>query len=284
MLGHHSISEQPISAAEGGLLIVTVNDDIGVSDAFQTNPLFLSDAVDIADQAATNYVSFDDNVQIANEEFFSHLIKHVAAADAVYAQDEIDNSIFRSELPVRTITLTPGFEVSREQMTYTSDVDYDGTGIFHRFSRDSRVAYKFTINLPVLTRIQVQSLEAFHNFHRGGRAFFWDGCPWEAVNTLNLIGEGDGARTQFFLPNRNINTSSISVGVFDGTTTSITTAYSLTSVPGIVTFDTAPDSGDDVLAAHAHRYQCVFDPNGVKFTTWALGVYRAELVLREILP
>ena len=185
---------------------------------------------------------------------------------------------------IRTITLTPGFEVTREQMTHTSVVDYDGTGLFHVFNRASRPAYKFEVNAPVLTQIQVQSLQAFHQFHQGGKAFYFDGCNWSYVNTLNLVGEGDGVRTQFFLPNRNIDANSITVGIFDGATTSLTTAYSLTAVPGILTFNTAPDSGDDIMASHAHRYKCVFDPDGVKFTNWALGVYRAEIVLREILP
>jgi len=182
---------------------------------------------------------------------------------------------------VRTLTVTPGAEIQRDAITFTSVQDYDNTGIFHVFSRASRPTYRFKMTLPGLVKLEADSLAGFHHFHMGGRAFFWDGGNFGEVSSLALVGEGDGTRTEFFLPNRFVDANSISMAIFDGTATSITTAFSLNPDPGIIAFDTAPDSGDDVLGSHGHKYKVVFEGEGLKMVNFSRGVWRAELLLRE---
>lgn len=181
----------------------------------------------------------------------------------------------------RTLTVTPGFPIMREAVTKTSVVDYDQAGLFALYGRSSRPAYKFRVPLPALVKHQADSLNAFHAFHQGGKAFFWDGGYHGYVSSLQLIGEGNGARVDFFLHNRNIDPNSITIGIFNGVTTSITTAFSLYAVAGAISLATAPVSGHDILAAHAHKFKCVFEPDGYKMEEIYSGVWRAELTLRE---
>lgn len=184
---------------------------------------------------------------------------------------------------IRTLTVTPGFDIQREAITKTAVVDYENAGLYALFSKSSRPAYKFRVPIPALTKIQVDSLNAFHHFHQGAKAFFWDGGYYGYVSSLNLIGEGNSSRTDFFLPNRNIDANSIAVGIFNGATTSITTAFSLYAVAGVISLATAPLSGHDIMAAHAHKYKLVFEPDGLKVDEIYSGIFRAELTLREIL-
>ena len=181
----------------------------------------------------------------------------------------------------RTLTVTPGFTVEREAMTQTIETDFENTGLFSRFSTGQRPIYKFSIELPVLDQIQAQSLAAFHFFHQGSKAFFYDGGLWGQISSFNLIGEGDGTRTEFFLQNRNIDTNSISIAIDDGAARSVTTAFSLNDIPGVIAFDTSPQSGDDILSATGHKYRVLFAPEGLKIVQFTKGVWRAQLNLRE---
>ncbi len=183
----------------------------------------------------------------------------------------------------RTLTVTPGFEVEREAVTQTSVTDFSNTGVFAVFTRSARPTYKFSFSLPALTVIEAQSLNAFHHFHQGGKAFFWDAGRWGQVNCFSLIAEGDGTQTDFFLPNRFIDSNSLTVAIDDGAVRSTTTAFSLNPDPGVIVFDTAPDSGDDIVASHAHKYKVVFEPSGFTMVQFATAVWKAEVNVREIL-
>ena len=184
----------------------------------------------------------------------------------------------------RTLTMTPGFDIEREPIIGLSTVDFDSVGMFASFNRSERPSWRFKMKLDALNQIEQQSLQAFYNFHMAGKAFFWDGGNWSAVTTLSLVGEGDGTRTEYFLPNRFIDSSSLTMGIWNsGDATSETAAFSLNPDPGIVVFDTAPDSGDDIMASHGHKYRLLFERDGFKIKQFAKGVWRAELSMREIL-
>ena len=184
---------------------------------------------------------------------------------------------------IRTFTCTPGYDIQREAITKTSVADFDQPGLFSAVNGAARPTYRFVINISALTRIQAQSLSAFHSFHQGGKAFYVDGFVWSSISTLNLLAEGNGIKKEFFLANRNIDSNSLTVAVFDGVTHSITTAYSLVSaVAGIISFATAPTSGHDIEASHAHKYKVVFEPDGLKMDEFAQSVFRVQLKLREL--
>lgn len=193
----------------------------------------------------------------------------------------------------RTLVTTHNFAVVRTARTYTANLDFDNAGTSHVFNRAQRPSYNFEINLEPLTRSEVESLQAFHFMHQGGKAFFWDGHPYNRLENYQSIAEADGARREFFTINRQIDANSFALRTLRPST-QVTSSwpsstngwpYSLTAVAGIVTFanstNTIPASGDDVQAISAHTYKVVFDPEEVKVEEFARGLFRANLKLKE---
>ena len=174
-------------------------------------------------------------------------------------------------------------------MTFVSIVDYDNAGLFHAFNRSQRPAYRFKLRLGPLTRQEVESLSALHAYHQGGKSFLWDGGQYGRVENFSLVGEGDGAKRQFFLPNRYIGASSLEVRTLrpsTGVTSAwATSTYSLNATPGIVVFNSGgastPASGDDVQARWANQYRVFFEPGGIKVGEVARNLFEVELTLRE---
>ena len=196
---------------------------------------------------------------------------------------------------LRTLTCTPGRGASREAITFTSVVDFEG-GVIGLFERARRPIYRFEILLEPFTKAEAESLSAFHAYHQGARPFTWNGGAWGTVEHFNLIGEGDGSRRGFLLPNRRINPTSISMRTLRSTTgaTSIWIAssingwpYALNAVAGAITFadssNTIPLSGDDIQAIYACNYACVFEPDGLRMEEMDRGLWRTSLRLRETL-
>lgn len=188
----------------------------------------------------------------------------------------------------RTLTFTPGPSISREALTRTSRVGYEDAGFFHYFNRTQRPLYKFTLQLGPLAKSEVECLSALHAYHQGGKSFFWDGGHYGAVENYNLIGEGNTARRDYFVPNRYVGAGSIAVRTFrpsTGATSNWTTGYSLNPDPGLISFanstNTIPVSGDDVLARYGCRYRVNFAAEGIRIEEVAAGLFNVELVLTE---
>lgn len=257
-----------------GPTTVVGSDQVAIHDGFISKLLKNireTSAIEFAEQVAIQLITrdlrFTDNVHLSDAALLTEFSGEIEALVA----------------GIRTFTCTPGYDIQREAITKTAVADFDQPGLFSATNGAQRPAYRFVVNIPALTRIQVQSLQAFHFFHQGAKAFYINGFEaWSYVSTLNLIGEGNGSKKDFFLPNRNIDANSITVAVFDGVTHSITSAYSLNPVPGIISFTTAPTSGHDIEASHAHKYKVVFEPDGLKTDEFASGVWKAQLKLREL--
>ena len=191
----------------------------------------------------------------------------------------------------RTIVFTPSV-VDREAVTYTSATGFDNTGLAAYFNRASRPSYRFTIRMDALTKSQAESLSALHAVLQGGQSFFWNGGPFGDVQNMSLIGEGDLQRRDFFLGNRNVGASSVSVQTLRSAVSSAWLAsstngwpYSVTAVAGLITFanstNTIPASGDDVMARWGCNYRCHFEPGGITVRNEHRGVYSVELKLTE---
>jgi hypothetical protein len=271
-------------------------DDFSLSDqATVSRPLRVvapTEQVDVTDAVFLQQLL--DTLRVTDEQTFTDevtlelLRRELAFFDSLPVQDDATVTRFADELEVlmagiRTFTCTPGFTILREAMTKTSVVEFDNSGLFALFGRSSRPTYRFRIPLVALTKHQCDSLSAFHHFHQGAKPFFWDGGYYGYISSLQLVGEGNGSKTDYFLPNRFIDANSITVGIYNGTTTSITTAFSLYADQGMISFATAPTSGHDVMASHAHKYKVVFEPDGLKVEEFYSGIFRAEIVLRETL-
>lgn len=192
---------------------------------------------------------------------------------------------------IRTLTVTPGPSVVRKALTHTSVARYDNAGLYHVFNRSQRPIYEFEITLEPLTRSEVESFQAFHFYHQGGKKFYWDGHPYNRIENYQTVAEGDGGQREFFLFNRNIDASSFSLRTLRPSTqaTSVwaTNTYSLNAVPGIVTLNnstnTIPVSGDDIQIISAHRYTLLFHPEELQVEEFARGLYRAQLRMIETL-
>lgn len=184
----------------------------------------------------------------------------------------------------RTLAFTPSPSLIRESITHTSLADFDNTGLSQVFNRGARPAYLFKLRFDSLTKTEVDCLTGLHHFHQGGKSFFWDGINYGRVDNYVLVGEGDDARTEFFLPNRNIVSNSFTPRTIRAGASSVwVTNFSLNAVPGVLVFDTAPASGDDVQALYHNEYRCLFEPGGITVEEFTKGVYRVELTLRETL-
>jgi hypothetical protein len=190
---------------------------------------------------------------------------------------------------LRTLpTSALAFEVVREAVTHTTNVDFDN-GAVQLFNRMQRPIYRFDLNMEPLTRYDVQELSAFHAFHQGGKSFLFSGGKYGNVEHFHLFAEGNGTQAQFFLPNRYVGVGSLSIQSRNqatlATSSWLTTAYSLSSpVGGIVTFNSAPSSGHDMEAKYGCQYRCVFEPDGIKVSEFTYNVYKAvQLKLKEVL-
>lgn len=192
---------------------------------------------------------------------------------------------------VRTLAFTPS-AVDREAITFTNAVNFDSPGLTHYMNRGSRPAYRFTLRFDALTKTQMASLSAVHAVLQGAQSFYWDGAGFGSVDDFSLIGEGDSARRQFYLGNRNVGAGSVSIqtlraGVSSAWAASSSNAwpYSLTPAAGVISFanstNTIPASGDDVMATWGCRYRCHFPPDGIRITNQYRGVYSVDLELLE---
>jgi hypothetical protein len=191
---------------------------------------------------------------------------------------------------LRTLNITLAFDVTREAVTQTSVVEYNDSNFTHNFNRAQRPAYRFNIKLDPMVTSTAEALSAFHAFHQGAKSFMWNGGKYGTVNNYNLFGEGGGNRRQFFLPNRYVTSGTLAVQTRNqatgATSAWATSAYSANWNPGIVTFNnstnTIPASGHDVEGKYSCFYRVVFEPNGLKMSEFASGVFRADMVLKEV--
>lgn len=185
-----------------------------------------------------------------------------------------------------TLTFTPAPPLTRQAITHVQGADYYQSAARH--ARTRRPAYKFTLRLGPLTRTQAQCLTALHAYHQGAAPFYWDGGEYGRLDNYVVVGEGDGAARQFYLPNRYVGADSISVQTLrraSGVTSAWTSGFSLSPVEGILTFansvNTIPATSDDVMARYGCVYRLNFARDGLRTQEAAAGVYVAEVTLIE---
>lgn len=83
--------------------------------------------------------------------------------------------------------------------------------------------------------------------------------------TNEFVGQGDGVTTVFYLTNTPIVPNSVTIEVPPGTAT---TAYTLDEDTGQITFTTAPDNGDNILATE-YRYYPSWTLVGTNFAVYS---------------
>lgn len=181
-----------------------------------------------------------------------------------------------------TLIFSHCVRIKREALTQTSVVEYNMA--VHHYGVGQRPTYKFTLQLQPITRPELAWLTGQHAFHQGAKPFLWDGGQYGAVENYNLVGEGNGADTSFYLPNRRIGASSAAIQTLrpsTGVTSDWVASYSLSPGDGKLIFAAAVTSGDEVRAKYGCTYQVNFAADGVRVRELAAGVYGAEVVLTE---
>ena len=117
-----------------------------------------------------------------------------------------------------------------------------------------RPVYEFGIHDSHAVKTMAETIYGFLQYHQGDTPFWFAGNEWGNIQSPILVGFGDGARTQFFLNNRNITTSTIQMYV-NATPTGIS---SIDLPSGLVTFGAAPASNATISATYQCTYKCVF--------------------------
>ena len=193
-------------------------------------------------------------------------------------------------MQIRTLVITPTFDVLRADASDTTEISFDNGGATQVFDKNVRPKYRFQVTLDPIHRIETEPLQAFYALHRNARSFFWDGGPYQRVENYVVIAEGDGVSRQFFLPNRWIGTGSLAVQTQNFLTAATsqwsTGAYSLNATPGIITFNnssnTIPASGDDIMAKWANKYRVRFIPPGVEWAEHRHNLFKTQFSLVEV--
>jgi hypothetical protein len=183
----------------------------------------------------------------------------------------------------RTITFTPAPTVVRENISATQGAG--AQGFQHLFNPTNRPVYQFTLDMGPLTRSEAENLSAQHALHQGGKTFMWDGGQFGSMADYDFIALADGVRKDFFLPNRNIGQNSFSAQTYRPTTQTASTwaggAYTLRGASGVITFASAPFSGDFIRAKYGCTYRVKFPTQGIRLDQFGPGLYNAQLVLTE---
>jgi len=125
-------------------------------------------------------------------------------------------------------------------------------------------------------------LGSFLIAHGNDTPFWWHGGPWGTLETPIQFGVGDGARTEFFLPNRHIM-SGLTVYADD---VAVSPQPMLDAAPGLVTFSVAPASAAILTASYVCRYKVLcmseqatlFAETRLSYPAWQLEGLR----LREV--
>ena len=159
-----------------------------------------------------------------------------------------------------------------------------GTGVTQLRRRYPRPLYQFTLSDAQMDKATALTLASFLIYHQGDIPFYWSGGEWGTVESLVLIGVGDGVRTQWYLPNRHI-TGALLVWVGGVTPQTIT---AIDGATGLVTLATAVAPAQPLYATYTCLYKVtVWNESDVFMTESNLyaGLFKQDgVVLREFVP
>lgn len=155
---------------------------------------------------------------------------------------------------METLTLDPNYSVLRSILAPTRSVPLGG-GAQQRSRSYARVTYQFILRDEQRVQAGAEALYGFARRHQGDTPFWFDGGKWGTVSTPVLVGEGDGVRTRFPLPNRHLlSTPNVYVNAVLASP-----QPTIEPVQGLLTFAAAPGNTVVVTAGgYSCRYACLF--------------------------
>ena len=181
-----------------------------------------------------------------------------------------------------SVILDPAYPVTRRIYAPVLRDDFGG-GILQLVDRIDIPFYEFSILLPFEDEAVHESLDAAAAFNKGAGPFWFDGGRFGEVRNPRIIGIGDGTRTSWFLPFRNVDANAC---VFEINRV-VNTSWTLTESTGNVVFGSAPANNAQIVLTRARmRFKCVFwyqdayiyQPKLIYNQLYDCG----ELVLREV--
>jgi hypothetical protein len=183
-----------------------------------------------------------------------------------------------------TLNIAPHYSVFRSMLAPQLTQDL-GAGFYQTRRRFPRPVYKFTLHDDEEDKAAAEALYSFMAYHQGDIPFWYSGSQWGSVNSGDcLIGEGDGIRTHWLLPNRHILDGTLVVLV-DGSSTAF--SWTVDTGPGLIVLSTAPP-GSLITATYACQYKCVFLVESETLLNQELFQYQlfksGGIMLREAIP
>jgi hypothetical protein len=187
-------------------------------------------------------------------------------------------------LPDYTLQMTfnPSYPVTRTTIAPRLATP-SGAGVTQLRRRYPRAIYQFTLGDAQMDKPTALALASFLSFHQGDRPFYWTGGEWGTIDSLVLVGIGDGIHKQFFLPNRHITGQLLaSVG---GITQTVNTIDGAT---GLIDLAVPVLAGNLLYASYTCLYKLVVWNDSEELMTESniyAGLYRQNgVVLREVIP
>lgn len=159
-----------------------------------------------------------------------------------------------------------------------------GSGVTQLRRRYPRPLYQFTLGDAQMDKGTALALTSFFSYHQGDIPFYWTGGEWGTVDSLVLVGVGNGVRTQWYLPNRHI-TGSLLMWV-GGVTPQI--VATIDGATGLATTVTAVPAAQPVYATYTCLYKLTVWNESETFLTESnlyAGLFKQDgIVLREFVP
>lgn len=186
--------------------------------------------------------------------------------------------------PMQTLALDSHYSVIRRILA-PKRIHPPGGGSMAVRRMWERPIYEFTVQDNHALKAQDEYLYSFAQYHQGDIPFWWAGGGWGVVSTPILFGFGDGARTQFFLNNRNITTATLTAYI-NAVVASPQPTIDLPS--GLLTFSSPPGDQLPLTATYQCLYKVVFAVEGEILMNeerrynalWSIG----GITLRELVP
>ncbi len=166
---------------------------------------------------------------------------------------------------------------------YATDVVFSQSGHEQRNIQWSAARARYNVAHGIKTKEQLDTLLAFFRARRG-RAYGFRFKDWtDYIATNQLLGMGDGERTQFQLVKRyasgTVHEERVISKPVGGTVqifidaVQVTSGVSVAIHSGLVTFDTPPEPGQAVTASFEFDVPVRFDTDRLSATLEAYGIH-----------
>lgn len=155
-----------------------------------------------------------------------------------------------------------------------------GSGAIFAMRTWPRVRHRWHIETRDLHRDEIEKFRGFVNYVQGDTPFLFNGSALGDVQNKQLVGFGDGATVDFFLPKDRIINDSVTVYVNDSEEAGVT----ITNESGLITFTVAPANNAKIEAIYQCQFLCILESLGEAIAESSrenLDAYTGLCIVRE---